>query len=660
MTLNRKLSLRSLACGVAIAAIITTPSFAAPNGNGNGNKYGHATGNKNGGKRRGFVPCAQGPLSLQILHSSDNESSFVDPNTLEPKALNYATVVSALETYAQRRGMATIHVTAGDHTLPGPFYQAAAEAPSFGFPGGADIALFNSLGVDANGIGNHELDGGLDQFADMIATADYPFVSVNLDFDNAVVSPGFAPLEFGEDGGLASDNGGKLVHSTVIRVRGNCVGVIARAPADFFNVINDPDTTLPGVDFIGGRDGNNQPLLSAIPLVLDEVEALENMGVNKIILLDHAQDFTGDPLAAKLLRGIDVFVTAGSTGFMAKPFADGPFNLLRPEDTPGPIYPTEVEDMEGKNVLVVNSDQLFRYVGNLMLKFDKDGEIVWVDERSGPVATTEAAIDLLADLLNKSGLSAPSAVAAILDEIQSTDLIQSAFEVIGTTAYPLNGLRADVRTRETNLGRLAADSTLAYTRSQYGFDVDVALKNGGGIRDTILGPNIIRLTIQAALAFDNQLAVVELSADQLIAVMENSVSRAPAADGRFPQVAGMFVEFDLSQPALEAQTSVVAPSRIKTLHIFPEAGGTDVLIDNYVAQGDLSRTFVMATNNFLLTGGDGYAALNQADLSGNTLAETTTGEQEILENYIQNDLGGAVNLMDPPPTPRIVNVTPVP
>ena len=48
-------------------------------------------------------------------------------------------------------------------------------------------------------------------------------------------------------------------------------------------------------------------------------------------------------------------------------------------------------------------------------------------------------------------------------------------------------------------------------------EIDFALKNGGGSRDTILGPSITRLTIGAALAFDKQLAVIELNDEQLLA-----------------------------------------------------------------------------------------------------------------------------------------------
>ena len=227
--------------------------------------------------------------------------------------------------------------------------------------------------------------------------------------------------------------------------------------------------------------------------------------------------------------------------------------------------------------------------------------------------------------------------------------------MLGTTNFPLNGQRADVRSRETNLGRIAADSTLWYTREAFpAIEVDVALKNGGGIRDSIAGPSIIKLTIQAALAFDNTLDVIELTGAQLLAAMENSVSRVPAHDGRFPQIAGMQLAFDASRPAIEGQASVTTPSRVRTLVITRADGTIDPLVENGIAQGDLNRTFVMATNSFLTTGGDGYAAF----AVGTRLVTTEIGEQQILAEYIAGPLAGVVNEPDRSTTPRVVRLDP--
>jgi len=70
----------------------------------------------------------------------------------------------------------------------------------------------------------------------------------------------------------------------------------------------------------------------------------------------------------------------------------------------------------------------------------------------------------------------------------------------------------------------------------------------------------------------------------------------------------------------------------------------------FQAQGDLSRTFVMATNDFLSTGGDSYNALAAAI----KLETTMLGEQDILVAYIQQTLGGIVDLPEPLSDPRLM------
>jgi 2',3'-cyclic-nucleotide 2'-phosphodiesterase (5'-nucleotidase family) len=143
-----------------------------------------------------------------------------------------------------------------------------------------------------------------------------------------------------------------------------------------------------------------------------------------------------------------------------------------------------------------------------------------------------------------------------------------------------------------------------------------------------------------------------MTGEQLLATMENAVSRVPALDGRFPQVAGMYLEYDASQPPIEGQVAVSVPSRVRTLEITRADGSLDVLVQGGMAMGDLSRTFVLATNDFLSTGGDGYASLAAAT----KLITTEIGEQQILEQYIGMELGGEVDLPDPSPSPRVVRL----
>ncbi|NDJ62907.1 MAG: bifunctional metallophosphatase/5'-nucleotidase [Chloroflexi bacterium] len=592
-------------------------------------------------------------FTLQILHSSDNESSFQDPNTLEPKLLNYGTILEGLRQLAPNGN--SLHFTAGDHVLPGPFYEAAAEVEGLGANGLGDIAAYNALGVLANGIGNHEFDGGIDEFAQMLNAADYPFLAVNLDFSNVQLSEGVPPIRIGEDGLSVEELAGHVARSAYVEVGGERIGLIGRAPAGLFDVLLNPEELVPGLDFYGGQDENRMQAVSAVGQVLEQVELLESQGINKIILLDHAQDWTSDPLSAQFLRGIDIIVAAGSTGFMARPEADGPFNLLREGDEAQADYPTVRRDSEGNFVLVINTEQLYLYVGHLIVTFDDAGRLLNIDPISGPVATTDEAIAALSEVVGAE-LAPPADLVELFDSLVNTDLVQSQFEVIGTTTAELNGQREGARTRETNLGRLTADSTLWWARNTFPErNVDIAVKNGGGIRETILGPNITRLVINTSLAFDNPMVVVEMTGDQVLAAMENSIFNAPGSSGGFLQVAGLYLEYDASRPGINGEASLDTPSRIRTLIITRADGSEDVLVEDYQAQGDLSRTFNVATNGFLLGGGDGYASMAAAAEQFG-FEDPGVGERQILIDYITEALGGMVDIQDPPADPRVVRV----
>lgn len=159
--------------------------------------------------------------------------------------------------------------------------------------------------------------------------------------------------------------------------------------------------------------------------------------------------------------------------------------------------------------------------------------------------------------------------------------------------------------------------------------------------------------METALAFDNKLTLLELTGAQLLAAVENSVSRVPDADGRFPQIAGLYIEYDMSMPGIEGATNVTMPSRVRSLLIADsDASCVEELVVNFAVVGDLAATFTVGTNSFLASGGDGYNSFAAATILG----ETDMGEQEILKEYIVCERGGVLNLVDPPPSPRIIQL----
>ncbi len=156
--------------------------------------------------------------------------------------------------------------------------------------------------------------------------------------------------------------------------------------------------------------------------------------------------------------------------------------------------------------------------------------------------------------------------------------------VIGKTEGPLDSRRNMVRTQETAIGNLICDAMMAAVGAE------IALFGGGGIRadkEYPAGSDITRRDILTELPFGNVTVMTEVTGQQVWDALENGFSKIEDGAGRFPQVGGMKVVADKSKPAGSRVVSV-------------EIGGKPL---------DPKATYKLATNDYMLDGGDGYTAL---------------------------------------------------
>lgn len=154
--------------------------------------------------------------------------------------------------------------------------------------------------------------------------------------------------------------------------------------------------------------------------------------------------------------------------------------------------------------------------------------------------------------------------------------------VVGKTQVDLDGAKPNVRTKETNLGNLITDAMRGSTGA------DIALTNGGGIRENIPAGDITVKQILTSFPFTNALAVIEVTGSELMAALEHGVKDFPETAGQFPHVSGLKYTFDASMPVGQRITSVVV--------------GDEAL--------DLNKTYTIVTNDFIAAGGDGYTMFN--------------------------------------------------
>jgi 5'-nucleotidase len=540
-------------------------------------------------------------FQLQILHNNDGESKLFAGDDGYGGAAQFLATINALRFEAFQGGYPSILLSSGDNFIPGPEIEASlaladSEAPY-------DAQIFTAFNYDAIAIGNHDFDLGPDFLARVIRGTSpdtrFPvFLSANLDVSG---EPALAELAAA----------GRLAESTILFRANERIGVIGLTT-----------TNLPFIS----SPRNVEVLQDLVAETQEEIDELKARGINKIILISHLQGIEEEIALISELQDIDIVIAGGGDDILAN-------NELQiiPGDVIEGTYPLEATDAAGETVFVVTTGGDYRYLGNLTVTFDAAGEVIEVDEASGPVPVI--------------GKSNPT-VESLLDPVN--DFVSGLDEaIIASTEVALDGRRNSVRGLETNQGNLIADALLWQARQLASeFDVpmaDVALANGGGIRNNNViaaGTPISVGTTFDMLPFGNITSVLEVSAAQFKLIVENAVSRITAdgptggGTGRFAQIAGFTMEYDFNQTPLayDGDAIVEEGSRVVTITL---ADGTKIVENGQVVSG--ARDIVLVLPDFLARGGDQYpvgdAAITLLGLTG----------QRSLQNYIEQELGGTIS-----------------
>lgn len=548
-------------------------------------------------------------FQLTLLHNNDGESELLPEGDFGGIA-RFTTLVGDLKRGAFEEcpvgpiKCETLMVSSGDNFLAGPQFNASLEK---GIPFFDALAL-DRVGYDALAIGNHEFDFGPDVLADFIESFDTepPFLSSNLLFSG---EPRLAALE----------SEGRIAPATVTAVPGRgAVGIIGATTTNLASISSPRNVEV--IQDVAGR-------------VNAEAAALEARGVDKIILISHLQSIEEDRMLTGMLRGIDIVVAGGGDNLLANPG-----DLLVPGDAAEDSYPVFATDADGMEVPLVTTSGGYRYVGRLVATFDKLGRLVEIGDESGPVRVAGGG--------QPDAVTPDAEVEATVEVPVAASVAELAANVIGTTEVPLNGLRAAVRTEETNQGNLVADAHLALARSLAGSfgvpEADVALQNGGGMRDDEILPAgpITELKTFEILPFSNVVSVVPgVSRERFKEILENAVSRVEFTDGRFAQIAGFALVYDAAgTPQLISPEGVITQPGSRVQEVALEDGTLIVSGGAVVPGPDLT----VATISFLAAGGDQYP------FGGLPFTNLGLTYQQSLEEYLEGPLGGVVTGADYP------------
>jgi 2',3'-cyclic-nucleotide 2'-phosphodiesterase (5'-nucleotidase family) len=255
------------------------------------------------------------------------------------------------------------------------------------------------------------------------------------------------------------------------------------------------------------------------------------------------------------------------------------------------------------DVLLTGHDHDLRvaYDGRVaMVESGEEGQYVTAVDVTARVATVEGRRTVTwrpnFRVVDSASVTPDPETLAIVRRYEA-DLSRELDVVIGSTAIELDSRSASVRSQETAIGNLIADALREATGAP------IAITNGGGIRGNKVypaGAQITRRDVLTELPFGNTTNLVEITGGDIVAALENGVSLFEQRAGRFPQVSGLAVVIDPSRPVGSRVVSV-------------KVGERDL---------DLAARYRVASNNFMVAGGDGYAALGR----GRTLIGGTDGK----------------------------------
>lgn len=474
--------------------------------------------------------------TLTILHTNDVHAHHAPNGDGDGGAARAASVISQVRSEAAN----TLLLSAGDTFMGTLFYVMHH---------GIDSAeLMNLVQYDTMTIGNHEFDDGDGNLALFIDALNFPVTAANVDFEKSTALKG------------------KTTPYVVIEEGGEKIGVIGLANPE------TPTLSRPGSDLVFLPD--------SAQVVQKYVKELTGQDVNKIIVLSHL-GYGNDLKLAQAVSGVDVIVGAHSHTLLAN-------YDTRADD----FYPVEVENSEGKTVLVVQSGENLEYLGRLDVEFDPAGELVdWGGDSI---------------FLSRYITPDPQVQKKVDDLFAATKVLTD--KVVGKSSVHLEGDRKVCRVQECNLGNLITDAMRAET------GVQVALENGGGIRASIEQGDVTLGDVLNVLPFGNLVSTFKLSGADLLAALENGASKMEEVDGRFLQVSGLRYEVDSSKPA---------GSRIVKVEVLDAQGEYQPL--------DEKAMYSVATNDFMRGGGDGYEMLAEKAVDAYDFGSPL---DQVLANYI--------------------------
>ncbi|XP_014218129.1 protein 5NUC [Copidosoma floridanum] len=522
---------------------------------------------------------ADDKLTVRIIHTNDMHARFEEiskRNTIcseaEKKHLScyggfarMATLIRQMRDEAPKY-LPTFFLNAGDTYLGSRLFTL--------YKWKIVARFLNILKPDVASLGNHEFDQGPDGLVPFLQNASFPIVAANLDFS-------------GEPDLRAAK---QLMKSFVLTARGRQIGVIGYLTPDTMT-LSQP---------------RNVKFLDEVPAIREEAQRLKAQGCRIIIALGHS-GFEADKRIGREVEDVDLVIGGHTNTFL--------YNGPQPDiEVPEGPYPYVVTQPSGRKVYVAQAFAYTKYLGNLEMDFDADGEITRIE---GQPVLVNASIPKAKDVEEE--------VSRWAEAVKNWTT-----EEVGKTKVLINGNEKSCRLYECNFGNLVTDAMIYWNTKLYDgeigwTDAPIAIYQAGGIRTSIVATNENKVSkddVVTALPYGSRVLKVYVKAETLMEALEWSVhdrisQNETGHGGCFLQYSGIQVTYDISKP----QGSRVVSAKVRC---------AKCTVPTYL---DLKKnaTYTVLMPDFLHNGGDGFQMLRNT-----TYKNLNVTTAEILSDYVNH------------------------
>ena len=565
------------------------------------------------------VSAEEAKQDVVILYTNDVHTYIDNP-------LSYDVIAGIKAELEKTYGQGNVLLAdAGDH-VQGTAYGSMDKGDTI-------LALMNAAGYDIATLGNHEFDYGMEKALANVQAAAFPYVSCNFYHEENGV-PGEPVLEashiFETAGGLKVAFVGITTPETFTK----------STPAYFQD---ENGSYIYGIS--GGEDGaalaaDVQKAIDAVADNADVIIGLGHLGDDPA-----SQPWTSEETIARV-SGLDAFIDGHSHST---------------------VIGKEVSGKDGQAVLLTQTGEYFNAIGMMVISGetgaittdligfnkltevvkDENGEVKKDDK--GNEVTEVVGYELVSNLYTGEAWPVNAEVAAV-KEAWMADIDTRLGAKIGETALTLDNYDAEgkrlVRSQETNTGDFCADA-LYYLFDNMGLDVDVAIMNGGGVRNKAVTGELTYKVAKSIHTFGNVACLQTVTGQQLLDALEWGARSAGTGEecGGFLQVAGITYKIDTEWPESTRKDD-------KGVWIGGPTGGYrvhSVQVYNKETQAyeplDLTASYNLAGYNYTLRDlGDGFNMFSGAV----NVLDYVMEDYMVLANYISGFEGGVVDAANSP------------